>query len=287
MQIDEHVPLAPKTTMRIGGEARFYAEPTTKKEVEEAATFAEEKGLPLILIGGGSNTIFADEEINAVIMRIKAEDVSVDGATITVQAGKYLPVLVNELADQRLNLAPLTGIPGSIGGAVVGNAGQGPRGIWIDSVVDSVTAFVDGEWKTFSKDECDFAYRESAFKKMYPAPIIWEVQLTVPQGDPTKIKTEVEFTLRQRIETQPHVKTSGSCFKAIGNTPAWQLIDAVQLRGEKVGGVQISEKHANFLINEGNATFVDVVSLIEKVQSTVSEPLEVEMRLIQEDGTAL
>tara|TARA_Y100000310_G_C20663637_1_gene806218 strand:- start:1361 stop:2224 length:864 start_codon:yes stop_codon:yes gene_type:complete len=287
MQIDEHVPLAPKTTMRIGGEARFYAEPTTKKEVEEAATFAEEKGLPLILLGGGSNTIFADGKIDAVVMRIKTEDVSVEGNTITVRAGKNLPMLVNELADQGLNLAPLTGIPGSIGGAVVGNAGQGPRGIWIDSIVDSVTAFVDGEWKTFSKGECHFAYRESAFKKMHPVPIIWEVQLTVPQGDPDKIKTEIEYILQQRIETQPHVKTSGSCFKAVGNTPAWQLIDAVQLRGAKAGGVQISEKHANFLINEGDATFADVVSLIDKVQHTVSEPLEVEMRLIQENGIAL
>jgi UDP-N-acetylmuramate dehydrogenase len=285
MEIQEHVPLAPKTTMRIGGTARYFAEPQTKSELEEVLQFATDKNLPLIVLGGGSNTIFEDGEVQAVVMRIQAAQVSRDGNTVTVQAGKHLPILINELAEQGLNLSPLTGIPGRIGGAIVGNAGQGPKGVWIDSCVESVTAFADGQWKTFSKEECEFSYRESVFKKVSPSPIIWEIRLTVPSGNAEEIREEIERLLQKRIETQPHTKTAGSCFKAVGGTPAWQLIDTVNMRGAKVGGVSISEKHANFLINDGSATFADTIALIEKTKSAVPEELEVEMRLVQEDGS--
>ena len=287
MQIDEHVPLAPKTTMRIGGRARYFAEPKTKEDVEEVVAFAQGKGLPLILLGGGSNTIFADGTIEAVVMRIKADRVSREGNIVTAEAGKLLPVLVNELAEHGLDLSPLTGIPGTVGGAIIGNAGQGPKGVWMDQYVVLVTAFIDGRWRTLAKDKCKFAYRESVFKTMSSIPLLWEVTLTVPSRDPDAIKQNIERLLQRRIETQPHTKTAGSCFKAVGETPAWQLIDAAGLRGEKIGKVLISEKHANFLINEGGATFADTVAIIERVKRSVKEPLEVEMRLIREDGTAL
>lgn len=287
MEILEHVSLASKTTMRIGGTARFFAEPTTKKEVTEAVAFADEKNLPLLLLGGGSNTIFADGEVQAVVLRIKGSGTNIEGNTVTVEAGKHLAVLLNELAAEGLDLSPLTGIPGSVGGAVVGNAGQGPQGVWIDSFVDSVTVFAGGKWKEMTKEECEFSYRESVFKKMNPSPIIWEVRLVVPSGNPSDIHMEIERLLQKRIETQPHSKTAGSCFKAVGGTPAWQLIDAVGMRGMKVGGVSISEKHANFLINDGNATFSDAIALIEKTKQAIPDTLEVEMRLIQEDGTLL
>ena len=287
MQIQEHVPLAPKTTMRIGGEARFFAEPTTKEELEELVAFAKEKGLPLITLGGGSNTIFANGVIEAVVMRLKTDEVSVDGNNVIVQSGKLLPVLINDLAEKGLDLSPLTGIPGTIGGAIIGNAGQGPDGIWFDRFIEAVIAFVDGEWKTFTKDDCEFSYRNSIFKKMDVTFIIWEVVLDVPHEDSQKIKTTIEELLNKRIETQPHKKTSGSCFLASNDVPAWKLIDAAGLRGEKSGDAHISEKHANFLINEGNATFDDVTSLIEKIRGTVEEPLEVEMRIVNSNGTLL
>jgi len=273
--------------MRIGGTAQFFAEPTTREELEECTAFAREKGVPVLPLGGGSNTIFSDGEIRAFVLRIKASNTSAQGNTVTVGAGKHLAVLLNDLAKEGLNLSPLTGIPGSVGGAIVGNAGQGPQGVWIDTFTESVTIFADGEWKIMTKEECDFSYRESVFKHMFPSPIIWEVRLTVPSGNPEDITNEIERLLQKRIETQPHTKTAGSCFKAVGGTPAWQLIDAVGMRGAKIGGVSVSEKHANFLINEGNATFADTVALIEKTKQAIPNTLEVEMRLVQEDGTLL
>ncbi|PIR52739.1 UDP-N-acetylenolpyruvoylglucosamine reductase [Candidatus Peregrinibacteria bacterium CG10_big_fil_rev_8_21_14_0_10_49_10] len=284
MEIAEHVPLAPKTTMRIGGTARYFAEPTSQEEIEEAVAFAEEKNIPYFVLGSGSNTIFADGEVQALILRIKADTVEREGNTLRVQTGKNLAMLINELAEQGLDLSPLTGIPGTVGGALFGNAGQGPTGIWMDSFVNSVTALVAGRWRTYPKSECGFLYRESLFKRMDPAPILWEVSLTIPLEEPAKIAKEVERLLQKRIETQPHSKTAGSCFKAVAGTPAWKLIDAAGLRGEKIGGVEIAQKHANFLLNDGTATFADVVSVVEKVTQTVNAPLEVEMRLVEQDG---
>ena len=287
MEIQENVSLGPKTTMRIGGTARYYADIHTKEDLEEAVQCAKEKDVPFIILGGGSNTIFADGEIDALIVRIKADDVTIDGNTVTASAGKNLAMLLNELADQDLDLSALTGIPGTVGGAIFGNAGQGPKGVWIDSYVQEVEIFSQGEWKTLTKKECDFDYRESGFKKSGPGPgptIIWSATLKVPSKPAAEIKAEIEQLLQRRLETQPHVKTAGSCFKAVAGTPAWQLIDQVGLRGHQVGGIQVSEKHANFLLNIDEGSFEDVTKMIAGVEEAVPEGLEVEMRLFGEDG---
>ena len=276
MEFQEGISLKGKTTMRIGGTAQYYCEPESKDDIEKAIKFAEENDFPLI--------------IEAVVMRIKSDDVNIDGNKVTVKSGKPLASLVNELAEVGLDLSVLTGIPGSVGGAIFGNAGQGPQGKWIDSFTESVTAFVDGDWKTYDNSGCNFSYRESEFKDQLPTPhsllpIIWEVTLSVPSGDPEKIKTEVDNLLKKRLETQPHRKTSGSCFKAAGDTPAWKLIDKKGLRGAKIGDMQISEKHANFLLNTGDASFEDAKKTVEKIQNEVPEELEVEMRFVNEDGS--
>lgn len=282
--------------MRIGGTAKYFAELISKEDAQDAHAFALDKKIPLIPLGGGSNTIFADGEIDALVVQVKHANVRVDETAVTVGAGKNLPMLINELAEQGLDLSPLTGILGSVGGAIFGNAGQGPKGIWIDSFVESVTVF-DGAWKTVQKNDCGFGYRESVFKSPHPSPppgsaaqpgegvLIWEAVLKVPKADPAFIKANILTLLQKRIETQPHLKTAGSCFKAIGETPAWQLIDAAGLRGLKVGGVEIATKHANFLLNVGDATYDDAVNIVETVQAKIPQDLHVEMRFIEPDGS--
>ncbi len=286
MEVRESFALRPKTTMRIGGTARYFAELRTREEIEEGVAFASEHKVHFLPLGSGSNTIFDDVEIQALVVQIKHESVKIDGVCVTVGAGKNLAMLINELAEQGLDLSALTGIPGTVGGAIVGNAGQGHGGVWIDSFVDSVTAFVEDEWRTFSKDECGFAYRESLFKHSLGPIVIFEVVLTIPFGDVKKTKNTIQVLLQKRIETQPHLKTAGSCFKAVGTTPAWKLVDAAGLRGLKIGDIQISPKHANFLMNTGEGTFLNAVQVVEHVRSKVSEKLDVEMRFIQSDGTA-
>lgn len=297
MELFEGVSLKGKTTMRIGGTAKYYAELTTREDVERAVEFAKEKNIPLIPLGGGSNMIFADGEIHALVVRIQNDDIDIQGNRVSVGAAKNLPALINELAKHELDLSPLTGILGTVGGAVFGNAGQGPSGIWIDSFIVSVDAYIDGVWKTFSKDACEFSYRESWFKHQSGTskqpPLIWETTLMLPEKDTAEIEAEIQRLLQKRIETQPHVKTAGSCFKAVGETPAWQLIDNAGLRDTTHGGVRISEKHANFLINDGEGTFEDVVHIVNTIQQHLSahpslgagEKIDVEMRFVKEDGT--
>src|SRR3989338_6138481 len=285
MEIKELVSVGSKTTMRIGGQARYYAELATKEDAEEAVRFSKEKNVPLIILGSGSNTIFADGVIEALVVRLKTEKVIIDGNTVRVDAGKNLAMLINELAKQNLDLSALTGIPGTIGGAIFGNAGQGQKGIWMDHFVKDVTVLINGEWKTLPKEACEFRYRESVFKHTHEPLIIWHVTLEVPSRDQAQVETEIQALLKKRIETQPHIKTAGSCFKAVGETPAWKLIDAAGLRGTKIGDVQIAEKHANFLLNVGRATYDDAKSLVERVRENVSEPLDVEMRFIEPDGS--
>ncbi len=285
MDIQENVAIGRKTTMRIGGEARWYAEPTTKEEVEEAVSFAKEHDVPLIVLGGGSNTIFDDGVINALVIRLKADSITVHDQTVTAMGGKNLAMLINELAAQGLDLSALTGIPGTVGGAIFGNAGQGPKGIWIDSFVESVEAYVDGTWQIFSKEECNFRYRESGFKDKDTTPIIWSATLNVPKDDPDTIKANIEALLQRRIETQPHIKTAGSCFKAMPDgTPAWKLINAAGLRGLRIGGVEVSEKHANFLLNVGDATMQNVHDIVAKINESVPDIDDVEMRLYDTNG---
>ena len=288
LQFQELVPLGPKTTMRIGGKARFYAELATKADCEEAHAFARSKKYPLVVLGGGSNTIFADGIIEALVVRIAASNMQVEGNTVSAEAGKNLAQLVNELAEHNLDLSPLTGIPGTIGGAVFGNAGQGFGGPWIDHYIRTVEVFSGGTWQTFERPELGFAYRHSPFKEM-GAVVIWSITLDIPARSKAEVQAEVERLLKKRIETQPHVKTAGSCFVSLPDgTPAWKVIDAAGMRGKKVGGVQISEKHANFLISEKGASFADARKLVEEVQRVVGArhgvPLHVEMRFMESGG---
>lgn len=285
MQIQENVKVGPKTTMRVGGVARYYAQLETKEDVEQAVEFAHSKHVPLIMLGNGSNTVFADGVIDALVVQIKVSSISVDGQTVRVNCGKNLAMLINELADKDLDLSALTGIPGTVGGAIFGNAGQGPKGTWIDTYIREVTVFMNGNWQTLSKEDCRFRYRESRFKEEKDTCILWEAVLEVPSRPAAEVKANVATLLQKRIDTQPHLKTAGSCFKAIGDKPAWQLIDAVGLRGYKVGDAQIAEKHANFLLNTGKATYGDLKTLVTTVQEKVNSPLEVEMRFIEPDGT--
>lgn len=285
MEVREHFLLRPKTTMRIGGTARFFAELRTSDDVEEAVRFAEAKKIPLIPLGSGSNTIFADGIINAFVVQILHAEVSLHHDLVTVGAGKNLAMLINELALKGLDLSALTGIPGTVGGAIFGNAGQGPKGIWIDHFVEDVRMYIDGVWKTFPRSACGFGYRESAFKHHSTPVLLYEVRLKVPAAETGHIQSTVQSLLSKRIETQPHLKTAGSCFKAVGGVPAWQLIDAVGLRGHRIGGIEISTKHANFLTNAGEGSYADAVKLVEEVQQKIPERLDVEMRFVEPDGT--
>ncbi len=285
MEIQSLVPVGSKTTMRIGGQARAYAEITTKEDAEQAVAYAKEHGLPLIMLGGGSNTVFADGVVEALVCRIKNTDTNIEGNHVTANAGVTLGSLIHELADHDLDLSALTGIPGTLGGAIIGNAGQGFGGTWIDTYVRSVTVLMGGHWQTLSPVACRFRYRESGFKEIDGPVVVWEATLEVPSRPGAEVKAEVERLLQKRIETQPHLKTAGSAFKSLPDgTPAWKLIDEAGLRGTKIGDLEISTKHCNFFTNAGKATFQNVLDMTALIRQKVPRIEGIEMRLYGNDG---
>ncbi len=297
MHIQELVPLAPKTTMRIGGAARYFAELQTMQDAEEAWRFARGKNLPMIALGAGSNTVFADGTVEAVVVHVSANAIDVSGNTVRAEAGASLATVVGTLARRGLDLSPLTGIPGTMGGAIFGNAGQGPQGLWLDHYVQTVTVFSEDEWKTLSRDECHFAYRDSVFKHSptqdsklttQDSSIIWKTTLRVPSRAASEIEKDIGAFLKKRTIAQPRLRTAGSCFTALNDgTPAWKLIEAAGFKGLKVGDLQVSEQHANFLINAGTASFHDVQTAVEQIRKAVPQPLQLEMRLVGADGQAM
>lgn len=288
MDILEHEKIGAKTTMKIGGTARYYGEIATKEDVVQAHTFAKEKNIPLITFGGGSNTVFADGEVNALVCRMKADKMDVSGNVVRVEPGKILGSMLFELAEHDLDFSKMTGILGTMGGAVFGNAGQGFTGTWINSFIKEVTFFLDGEWKTWTNAECNFRYRESGFKDLANAGhllLIWETVLELPSRPKEEIKADIAAALKRRTETQLTLKTAGSFIKTQPDgTMAWQLIDAAGLRGKRIGGVEISEKHANFLVNVENGSFNDVVEMDKLVREKIPQIPNIEMRLYGEDG---
>ncbi|MDD5041131.1 MAG: FAD-binding protein [Candidatus Peribacteraceae bacterium] len=287
MQIQELVPLGPRTTMRIGGNARYYADLQTQHDAEEAWQFAQSKGIPMIALGAGSNTIFADGSIEALVVHVTAAAIDVSGNTVRADAGASLATVVTTLARRGLDLSVLTGIPGTVGGAIFGNAGQGPQGMWIDHFVQTVVVFIEGEWKTLSRAECAFGYRESIFKT-WKNPLLWKVTLSVPSRAAGDIERDINAFLKKRSVSQPLTRTAGSCFKALPDgTPAWKVIEAANLKGSTAGDLQVSPKHANFLINTGNGTFADARTLVDTIRERTQTPLELEMRFIGESGSPL
>ncbi len=271
--------------MRIGGQARAYGEIETQADVEQAVAYSVQNALPLIILGGGSNTVFADGVVEALVCRLKNSETKIEGNTVIVKAGVILGSLINELAEKDLDLSALTGIPGTIGGAIIGNAGQGFGGTWIDTYVRSVTVYMEGRWQTLSPVACRFRYRESGFKEITGPLVVWEATLEVPSRPGAEVKAEAERLLQKRIDVQPHLKTAGSAFKSLPDgTPAWKLIEAAGLRGTKIGDLEISQKHCNFFTNAGKATFHDILALTKLIREKVPQIEGIEMRLYGNDG---
>ena len=158
----------------------------------------------------------------------------------------------------------------------------------LQEVFNSLTAFHIHERKVynFTAGDCAFGYRESIFKHL-DHPLLWKTTLSVPSRAAKEIESDINTLLKKRSIAQPFTRTAGSCFKAMNGTPAWKIIDAAGLKGAKVGDLQVSDKHANFLINTGNGTYDDAKSLVTEIREKTGSPLELEMRFIEESGALL
>lgn len=283
----EQEPMARHTTFRIGGPADYFVELGSIEQIRAAIQVCREENLPWFVLGRGSNLLVSDKGYRGVILSIYKDfqKTEIQGETVTVQAGVLLTTLSGKVLDASLTgLEFASGIPGTIGGAVVMNAGA--YGGEMKDIVRKVTVLdQDGGMRTLTCGEMQFGYRTSlAKKKGY---IVLGAELTLKQGEKEKIREEMQTLKAKRIEKQPlEFPSAGSTFKRPEGYFAGKLIMDAGLRGAAVGGAQVSEKHCGFVVNTGNATAADVRELMRQVQGKVQEQfgvhLEPEVRFLGE-----
>ena len=289
-RIIPRAPMARFTTFRVGGPADVLVNIDSAAEISVALRAAKAAGVPVTIIGNGSNLLVRDGGIRGLVVRI-AQPMSAitrEGDVLHAQAGATLPSVAGFAQRSGLaGLAPMAGIPGTMGGAVIMNAGA--YGGEMSQVVTRVDAIArsDGKPIRFEGKSLGFAYRHSAM--MDANVIVTDVTLRLTPGDPDAIARQTEELLAARREKQPlEYHSAGSTFKRPEGEFAAKLIDDAGLKGLRVGDAQVSEKHAGFIVNLGNATASDILALMGEVQSRVRARfdvnLEPEVRILGEDA---
>lgn len=293
IEVREHVPLAPLTTFKIGGSARYFTEVRDEAGLREALSWADEHATRTILLAGGSNVLVPDGGLEALVIRFVPGVTVFAGTRLTAGAGCVLLELIRDAAAHGLGgWEKLAGIPGTLGGAVRGNAGA--FGAEIKDVVTRVSALQreTGELREFDPDACDFSYRRSFFKD-HPEWIVTSISLALQEVPFDTSARLIEETIAEREKRHlQDVKAAGSFFmnpvapaavvalfeseKGVkskeGRVPAGWLIEKAGLKGYRVGDAAASEQHPNYLVNLGSATAHDVKNVAQAIK------LEVEMQ---------
>jgi len=280
VKVRENVPLRYYTSWRIGGPARLMVEPASVEGLVALLTRAREASLPVTVMGRGTNLLVADRGVSGLLIRLENSlgRIEVQGTSILAGAGAPLALLARTAADRALvGLAFCAGIPGSVGGALVTNAGAHDHSL--AEVVREVTV-VDraGRLRVLRGRELKFGYRTSVFKEEPLIAVM--VRLELEQGDAGRIHREMAEYLARRRQTQPlDYPSAGSVFKNPPGHYAGRLIEEAGAKGLSRGGAQVSPRHANFIINTGGATAADVWGLIETVREMVWRRTGLELSL--------
>ena len=268
--------LAKYSSYRFGGPADWFFEASGSDEVLEAVKWAEENGVKIFVIGGGSNLLFDDEGFRGLVVRVKDGEVKVDGERVLVDAGVPMAKLVRFAGENGLGgIEAWAGLPGTVGGAVFGNAGC--FGVEVKDVLESAEVFVPGEGVVkFGVDDFGFDYRDSSLKRERKG-VVLSVVFRLKKGDVEEIKANMAKVMKKRREKQPAGASAGSFFKNPVDHPAGWLIDQCGLKGERVGGAEISEEHGNFILNKKGAKASDILALAEMAEAAVKEKFGIEL----------
>lgn len=275
--IERGVPLARLTTIGTGGPATAYAAPRTRAELEGALRYARERGLPVAVVGLGSNVLAADAGVQALVLRLSGELARVEARGSRLHAGGGAANAVCLHAARRASLGGFEfacAIPGTTGGGVRMNAGAYGSD-WSDILIRALIVCADGaEWRT--PRELGLGYRSSALR---PDEVVAAVELQLVPRSPAEIKARVAELVAKRKETQPtSARTFGSVFKnPPGELGAGRILELCGLKGHRIGGAAISEKHANFIENVDGATSADCLALMEEARRRAREELGVEL----------
>ncbi len=281
--VDE--PLGRHTSARIGGPADAFLAATSADDLRHAARIAWAHTIPLFLLGGGSNILISDRGVRGLVIHNRASAIEIDGLTVHAESGASTLQLARKVARQGLSgMEWAIGVPGSIGGAAYGNAGA--HGGDMAGCVTRVEAVTPQDNVTYTNAELAFEYRSSILKRERRTVVIVGVTLGLIPGDPYAITARMDEYNAYRKRTQPPGATIGSTFKNPPGEYAGRLIEAAGLKGTRIGGAEISDVHANFFLNRGDATAADVMALITLARQRVKEEfgieLETEIELVGE-----
>lgn len=277
-QIWMNEPMKQHTTFRLGGPADCFLTPSTKEQTAQIVHICQKEKIPYFVLGNGSNLLVSDQGFRGVVIQVykNMNQVWIEGTRVRAQAGVLLSTLAKKAAEAGLTgLEFASGIPGTLGGASVMNAGA--YGGEMKDVICAVTVLTpEGELQRVEREELQFGYRTSVIKeKNYLA---LEVELELETGDKEAIFGRMEELKIQRVTKQPlEYPSAGSTFKRPEGYFAGKLIQDAGLKGYRVGGAQVSEKHSGFVINTGDATAEDVRQLIRDVQEKVYEKFQVKL----------
>ncbi len=276
-------PLKRYTAWKIGGPADALLEPTDLDELLEAVKKAREHSVPVTVLGGGTNVLVRDRGVRGLTIRLAKAltDVEIDGLTVVAEAGVLYPVLANKTAGSGLaGLEFATGIPGTVGGAVYMNAGA--YGGETRDVLDWADVLRDGEVvrmqnaRTSHATSLRLSYRRSVLHD-HPDWVVLRAGYTLRPGDPGTLKARIKEFRTQRMNGSPSKPSCGSTFKRPAGDFPGRVIEAAGLKGTRVGQIEVSPVHANYLVNLGGGTAEDALKLIELVRETVRERLGVEL----------
>lgn len=275
-------PMEKHTTFKIGGPAECFIKIDNLKDLQEILKFASQNQIQVAILGNGSNLLVLDGGIQGLVLQIKLENIEMNEQEgkleVTVGAGTKMGKLAHILLQNQISgFEELSGIPGTVGGAVYMNAGAHGKEMK-DIVKNVVCVDYQGNEKKFTNQDMNFQYRNSCFKtKNY---IITEVTLELQKGNSEEIKEKMEQYASYRREKQPiEYPSAGSTFKRGSNFITAQLIDQAGLKGYSVGGAEVSTKHSGFVINKGGATAKDVLQLVEYVKEEVKRKFDKEIEL--------
>tara|TARA_Y100000766_G_C18897846_1_gene601887 strand:+ start:1047 stop:1946 length:900 start_codon:yes stop_codon:yes gene_type:complete len=271
----QNIPLAEFTTWRVGGPATWIIEPESVDEVLAALQWAKANDQPCQVIGAGSNLLIHDNGLPGLTLslrRLQGAELDSNSGVIEALAGEPIPTLARRAARAGLKgLAWAVGIPGTVGGAAVMNAGAqgGCTADWLEAV--RVVPIQGGESFELKRDQLEFDYRHSRLQQENLLVLSARFRLE-PGHNPQELRRETNSNLSHRTSTQPYTLPScGSVFRNPEPLKAGRLIQELGLKGERVGGAEVSSVHANFIVNTGNATAVDINQLIELVQDRVEQ----------------
>jgi UDP-N-acetylmuramate dehydrogenase len=299
MKIKEKVLLKDYTTFKIGGPAEYFVEVTTVEELQEALAWSKENNKPFLILGGGSNVIVSDDGFAGLVIKLDLQKLEFEDNKVTVGPGVMLSYLLNKsLSKELIGLEFAAGIPGTVGGAIRGNAGT--YGLAMSDVVAEIK-YLDDDYtvQEMKKKKAKFSYRHSIFKTN--SWIILEAELKLSTGNVDVAKKLVADRLQYRQDTQPNQPSAGCIFKNIRfqdidlkdlkarnldvdkfaehkKIPAGYLIEKMGLKGHVIGDAQISEIHANYIVNKGQATAEQVIMMISFIKQQIRDKYGIQLQ---------